>query len=183
MTAPITFTTLPRLSGTELADAPAAQARFAPVIDANFNKFNPYLTAFPDKSKVKRVSGTGLLTFAGHWSWYTGVANTNVEGWYYGDIRVISFIGKYSGGKIVCDTYGNLATAYGVAEQPMATITNPAFRVGGGQQLAIAGSTSAGTAGIVMTEAGVLLLTTISEPKGSLDPADWVSFLVAYMVR
>ena len=180
MTAPI-FTPLPRSDGNELADGPATQARIAPVIDANFNKVNPYASAFPDKSKVKRVSGSDLVSFATRWTWWS-TAETNIEGWYYDDIRVISFITKYTGAKILADAYGNLAAAYGTADQLMATV-NHDFLIGGGQQLAIAAATSSGTAGVVMTEAGLLYLVSISEPKGSLDPNDFVSFIVAYMVR
>jgi hypothetical protein len=182
MTTPITFTPLPRSDGNELADAPATQARLAPVLDANFEKVNPYATAFPDKSKVRRISGSSLLTFATRWTWYA-TAETSIEGWYYGDIRVISFIAKYTGLKILADTYGNLAAAYGTSEQLMATISDPSFLAGGGQHLAVAGSTSSGTAGIVMTETGLIYLVSLSEPSGSLDPNDWVSFVVAYMVR
>jgi hypothetical protein len=179
---PVAFTTLPRVAGTELADGPAAQARLAPVIDANFTKVNPYAATYPDKFKVRRVSGSNLLTYATRWTWWAA-AEANVQGWYYGDVRSISFIGKYTGARILADAYGNLANTYGVDDQIVATIKDTRFLVGGGQYLSIAAATTSGLAGVYMTDKGVICLATISEPKGALDPNDFVSFVVTYMVR
>lgn len=176
MTAPIAFTPLPRVAGTELADTPAAQNRFAPHVEANFDRINPYAGAFPERLKVRRVSGSNLLGWNAKWTWYSA-AETGVEGWLIGDVRMMSIIAKYTGASILADSYGS------IIDQPMATLRDGRFLPGGNQQLCVGASYAAGTAGLVLTETGVLTLITISEGKSSLDPNDWVSFIVTYLVR
>jgi hypothetical protein len=176
MTAPIVFRKLPPTGGDELADAPAAQARLAPQVDYNFALINPYVGAFPGNLSVRRVSGTYLLTWMSQWTWYNDYV-ANIEGWIYGDARVISFIGEYKGAKVVADSYG------GITNQAMATLKDTRFLVGGGQEVWVAAAFAGGTAGLRITAAGVLELLTISEGKASLDPGDWISFMVAYLVR
>jgi len=179
MTAPIVFRKLPPTSGDELADTPAAQARLAPQVDYNFALTTSVTGAFPGKLAVKRVSGANLLTWASKWTWYNDI-KSNIEGWIYGDLRVISFIAEYKGARVIADSYG------GFTDIPMATLKDTRFLVGGSptaQEVRLAGAFAGGTSGIVITGPGVISLSTLSEGKASLDSGDWISFIVAYLVR